>query len=172
MKTKIFLLVLFFLSVSLIYFPKTSYAQEEMDFEEFLGMMSVNLTNSQLDELSYQLPWDIKVTAYAYGDFSEDGFTDFVIAVKEKDKTPPNTVDVYFLKNVGDSTFQIISKKNYKFYDETVEVAFLVQYGECFVTNRDKNNWYFTSYKINDDDSLVQVEKETYPMESVENAGR
>ena len=69
-----------------------------MDFEEFMGMMSVNFTNGQLDELSFQLPWDIRVTGYSYGDFSGDGLDDFVIAVKQKDKTPEGTVDVYFLK--------------------------------------------------------------------------
>lgn len=172
MKTKIFFLFLLAISLSVFYIPKSVYAQDDMDFEEFMGMMSVNFTNGQLDELSFQLPWDIRVTGYSYGDFSGDGLNDFVIAVKQKDVTPDGTVDVYFIKNIGDTTFTVVKKKNYKFYDLTLEVAFIVQYGECFVTNRDKNNWYFTGYKINDDDSLVQVEKETYPMETIENAGR
>ena len=172
MKTKIFSLMLVLLSAAIICLPKTIRAQDDMDFEEFMGMLSVSFTDYQLDELSYQLPWNIRVTGYAYGDFSGDGLNDFVIAVKEKDKTPDGTVDVYFLKNLGDTTFTVVQKKNYKFYDVTLEVAFLVQYGECFVTIRDSDNWYFTGYQINDDDSLVQVEKESYPMEKIENAGR
>ena len=134
MKTKIFSLILILLSAAIICLPKTIHAQDDMDFEEFMGMMSVNFTDGLLDELSYQLPWDIRVTGYSYGDFSGDGLNDFVIAVKQKDVTPDGTVDVYFLKNVGDTTFVVVKKKNYKFFDVTLEVAFIVQYPRVVIS--------------------------------------
>ena len=171
MKSSIFLIVVFLFSISSLFIPKTVHAQEDMDFEEFMGMMSVTLSDDQLDELSYQLPWDITVTAYGYGDFSGHGLNDFVIAVKEKGVTPQGTVDVYFLENIGDSTFEVVDQKNYKYFDLTIEVAFLVKDGECFVTNRDKMNWYFTGYQIDPTDSLVMVDKEVYPIENKEKAG-
>ena len=135
-----------------------------MDFEEFMGMMSTSMTDGQLDELSYQLPWNITVLGYGYGDFSGDGGYDIAISIKEKDKTPFNTVDVYFFENVGDKTFHLIKKQNYKYYELTLEVAFLVKEGKVFVTNRDDNFWYFTGYSI-DDGKLKQLEKEQYPLE-------
>jgi hypothetical protein len=168
MKAKIFLLVItsafFFLS------PSKVKAQDEMDFEEFMGMMSETLTDTQLDELSYQLPWDIKVTAYAYGDFSGHGLNDVVLGIREKGVTAPGTVDVYFFENIGDTTYTLIDKENFKIYDLYIEVAFMVKDGMVYVTNRDQINWYFTSYDI-ENDTLVEVNKEKYPI-SVENAGK
>jgi hypothetical protein len=169
MKAKNFLTisaVILFLTL----FTSVSRAQDQMDFEEFMGMMSGTLTDDQLDELSYQLPWDIKVYGYAYGDFSGDGKDDIILSVRENGVTPKNTVDVYVLENVGDSTYKLVSKENYRYYDLTLEVAFLVKDGVCCITNRDKSNWYFTSYSINDNDELVQVDKEVYPIGS-EKAG-
>jgi hypothetical protein len=147
----------------------TAKAQDVIDFEQFMGMLSETLPESQLDELSYQLPWNIKVSGYAYGDFSGDGFDDFVISVKEKDETPNKTVDVYFLENVNNETYKLVKKRNYKWREVVLEVAFMVKDGKCFVTNRDDENWYFTSYEIQGG-KLVQADKEQYPIE-FENAG-
>jgi hypothetical protein len=135
-----------------------------MDFEEFMGMMSETMTDEQLDELSFMLPWDITVMSYGYGDFSGDGANDIVISVREKNVTPANSVDVYFFENIGDKTFNLIKKKNYKYYELTLEVAFLVKEGKVFVTNRDDNFWYFTGYAV-DDGILKQLEKDQYPIE-------
>lgn len=172
MKAKIFFSLIFLSFVTFLSFPKALKAQEEMDFEEFMGMMSETISEQMLDELSYQMPWDIKVTAYGYGDYSRHGTTDFVIAVKEKGVTPPGTVDVYFLENIGNTTFSVVAKKNYKIYNLNLEVAFLVKGGLCYVTNRDKSNWYFTSFRIDENDALVQIDREVYPMEDNEKAGK
>lgn len=152
-------LVIIFFSVNV-----TVYSQDAMDFEEFMGMMSETMTNEQLDELSFQLPWNITVMGYGYGDFSGDGGNDIAISIREKDKTPANTVDVYFFENIGDKTFNLIKKKNYKYYELTLEVAFLVKEGKVFVTNRDDDFWYFTGYAI-DGGKLKQLEKDQYPIE-------
>jgi hypothetical protein len=146
-------------------FNSRSFSQDEMDFEEFMGMMSSTFTDEQLDEISYMLPWDIKVYGYAYGDFSGEGYNDLIISVREKGVTPPNSVDVYILKSIGDKTYALIDKQNYKYYELTLEVAFLVRDGVCLITNRDNNNWYFTSYQINQNHKFVQLDKETYPIE-------
>jgi hypothetical protein len=168
MKAKYFFSLLF--SLFLLFNPvKYLHAQDEMDFEEFMGMLSESFSEEQLDELSYQLPWDIKVTAYGYGDFSGDYKDDFVIAVREKGVTADKSVDVYFLENVGDS-YKVVAKKNVKTVELNIEVAFMVKDGLCFVTNRDKNNWYFTSYNI-DEDQLKQVDKDTFPID-IQNAGK
>jgi hypothetical protein len=172
MKTKISFILLFLIAAIIFSAPKALKAQEEMDSEEFLGMLSQTFPEELLDEVSYQLPWDIKVTAYGYGDYSRHGSDDFIIAVKEKDVTPPGTVDVYFLENIGNTTFNVVAKQNYKIYNLNLEVAFLVKDGLCYVTNRDQNNWYFTSFLIDENDSLVQVDREVYPMEGSEKAGR
>jgi hypothetical protein len=169
MKAKFFLIVIAF-TFFLLNPPGILKAQDEMDFEEFMGMMSETMTDQQLDELSYQLPWDIKVTAYAYGDYSGHGLNDVVLGIKEKDVTPPGSVDVYFFENIGDTTYQLIEKKNLHIVDLYIEVAFMVKDGLCYVTNRDQSNWYFTSYDI-ENDSLVEVNKEKYPI-SVGNAGK
>ncbi len=149
----------------LLGFSTKSYAQDEMDFEEFMGMLSHTFTDSQLDEISYQLPWDIKVCSYAYGDFSDDGTTDIVISVIEKGVTQPNTVDVYVLKSVDDQTWVVIDKSSYKYYELTLEVAFLVENGECYVTHRDSDSWYFTGYKIDENKNLKQIDEESYPLD-------
>jgi hypothetical protein len=168
MKAKYFLIAFF--TVLLLTNPSKSLkAQEEMDFEEFMGMMTETLTDQQLDELSYLLPWDIKVTAYGYGDFSGHERNDVVLAIREHGVTPPNSADVYFFENIGDTTFQLIEKKNFKYTELNIEVAFLVKDGLCYVTHRDNNNWYFTSYNIQDD-SLVYVDQEAYPI-NIGNAG-
>jgi len=143
---------------------KFVYSQESMDFEEFMGMMSETMTEQQLDELSFQLPWEITVMGYGYGEFSGDYYDDVVISIREKDVTPKNSVDVYFFKNIENKTYQLIKKKNYKYFELTLEIAFLVKDGKCFVTNRDNNKWYFTGYEINED-KLKQVVKEEYPIE-------
>lgn len=164
MRAKNFIIIsaaVFFLT----FFSSAAKAQDEMDFEEFMGVMSVSFSDDQIDEISYQLPWDIKVYGYAYGDFSGDGKDDIILSVREKGVTPKNTVDVYVLENAGDDTYKIVSQKNFKYFDLTLEVAFLVRDGECFITHRDNNNWYFTSYNINGDDNLVQVDNETFPIE-------
>lgn len=147
----------------------TAKAQDEIDFEEFMGMMSETISEDMLDELSFKLPWNIKITGYAYGDFSGDSYDDIVLAVKEKDKTPGKSVDVYFLQNIENKTFKVVKTKNYKWREVVLEVAFLVKEGKCLVTNRDDNNWYFTSFEIKGG-KLVQDGKETYPIE-FENAG-
>lgn len=153
----------------LLFFNFSSFAQDEIDFEEFMGMLSETVPEDMLDELSYQLPWNIKVSGYAYGDFSMDGTFDFVLAIKVIGKTPPKSVDVYFFENIANKTFRLVKIKNYKYYDVVLEVSFLIKEGKCFVTNRDENNWYFTGYRI-DKDKLICVEKEVYPLE-FENAG-
>ncbi|MBZ0204084.1 MAG: hypothetical protein K8I03_13795 [Ignavibacteria bacterium] len=145
-------------------------AQDIMDFEEFMGMMSETMTENQLDQLSYNLPWNIKVVGYAYGDFSGDGSDDIVLSIIEKDKTPSKSVDVYFFQSLDNTSYKKVKKKNYKWYEVTLEVAFLVKEGKCFVTNRDDNNWYFTGFEIKNE-KLVQAEKEVYPIE-FENAGK
>ena len=168
MNIRIFLLSA--LSFVLLFISNTRVsAQDDMDFEEFMGMMSVSLTDEQLDELSYLLPLDIKVTGYASGDFSFDGENDIVLAVKEKKKTPKNSVDVYFFENVANTSYKLVKKQNYKYYEIPLEVSFLVKEGKCYVTNRDDNNWYFTGYRI-DEEKLVQDDKEVFPIE-FENAG-
>ena len=172
MKAKFFKALILIPFIIALISPRILKAQDDMDFEEFMGMVSETFTDQQLDELSYQLPWDIKVTAYGYGDFSGHGLNDFVIAVKQKDITPAGTVDVYFLENIGDTTYSLVATHNYKIYDLNIEVAFLVKDGLCYVTNRDKNNWYFTGFQINDDDSLVQVNREVFPMDNIEKAGK
>ena len=133
-------------------------AQDDMDFEEFMGMMSETMTEQQLDNLSFKLPWNIKVVGYGYGDFSGDGKDDIVLSVIDKDKTPKQSVDVYFFENVDNESFKKIKKKNYKWYE-----------GKCFVTCRDDNNWYFTGYEIQES-KLVSSEPEKFPIE-FENAG-
>lgn len=167
MKRKIFPAILALLVFSVFTF--TAKAQDEIDFEEFMGMMSETMSDQQLDELSFQLPWNIKVSGYAYGDFSGDSYDDVVLAIKEKDKTPNKTVDVYFLQNVENKTYKLVKKKNYKWHEVVLEVAFMVKEGKCMVTNRDDNNWYFTSFEIKGG-KLVQESKETFPIE-FENAG-
>ena len=162
MKQKI--LFLSALVIFIISTPNRIQAQDYMDFEEFMGMMSESMSLEQLDELSYQLPWDITVLGYGYGDFSSDGANDLVISVREKDVTPKNSVDVYFFENIGDKTFNLIKRKNYKYFEITLEVAFLVKEGKVFVTNRDDNFWYFTGYAI-DAGKLKQLEKDKYPIE-------
>jgi hypothetical protein len=161
MKAKFFFLCLV---VFLVYILSvTCRAQEEMDFEEFMGMMSETFTDQQLDELSFLVPWEIKVTAYGYGDFSGDYKDDVVLAIREKYVTPPKSVDVYFFENLGDTTYKLISKKNHKYIELNIEVAFLIKSGQCYVTSRDANNWYFTSYEIKDS-RLRRVETEMYPI--------
>jgi len=161
MKAKSFFLCLF---VFLVYILSgTCIAQEEMDFEEFMGMMSETFTDQQLDELSYLVPWEIKVTAYGYGDFSGDYKDDVVLAIREKNVTPAKSVDVYFFESLGDSTYKLVSKKNFKYIELNIEVAFLIKEGQCYVTSRDANNWYFTSYEIKES-RLKRVETEMYPI--------
>jgi hypothetical protein len=167
MKHKIILAFLTLVVFSVCTF--TAKAQDEIDFEEFMGMMSETMSEDMLDELSFKLPWNIKVSGYAYGDFSGDSYEDIVLAVKEKEKTANKTVDVYFLQNVENKTFKLVKKKNYKWHEVVLEVAFLVKDGKCLVTNRDDNNWYFTSFEIKGG-KLVQEGKETFPIE-FENAG-
>lgn len=145
-------------------FTRTVKSQDEMDFEEFMGMMSETMTDQQLDELSFLVPWDIKVISYGYGDFSGDGLDDVVLSIREIGVTPKSSVDVYFFENVGDSTYNLITKKNYKWMDLPIEVAFLVKDDVCYVTNKDNSNWYFTGYQI-DDGKLTKVNKEVYPIE-------
>ncbi len=144
-------------------------AQDDMDFEEFMGMMSETMSEDQLDQLSYKLPWNITVVGYGYGDFSGDGKDDIVLSVIDKEKTPKKSVDVYFFENVDNLSFKKIKKKNYKWYEVTLEVAFLMKEGKCFVTCRDDNNWYFTGYEIQDS-KLVSSDPEKFPIE-FENAG-
>jgi hypothetical protein len=161
--TQIFAIVILLLSTF------TIKAQDEMDFEEFMGMMSETMTEDQLDQLSFQLPWNIKVCGYAYGDFSGDSNDDIVLSIKEKDETPGKSVDVYFLQNMNNETYKLVKKKNYKWREVVLEVAFMVKEGKCFVTNRDDSNWYFTSFEIKGG-KLVQADKEQFPIE-FENAG-
>lgn len=163
MKTKIYTTTLIAF-ISLFLLNPTSFAQEEIEFEELMGMLSETFTDEQLDELSYVVPWDIKVTAYAHGDYSGDGIEDFVLAVRETNVTPKKTVDVYFIKGTKNGVYKVVSKKNVKYLDLTIEVAFLVKEGTCSVTNRDGSNWYFTTYKISKS-NLIQVDKETFPIE-------
>ena len=146
-------------------FTAKSYAQDEMDYDEFMGMLSNSFTEKQLDEMSFQLPWDVKVCGYAYGDFSGDGYDDIIISAREKDVTPANTVDVFILESTGFDSYKLVEKKNFKYYELTLEVAFLVKDGTCYITNRDNGNWYFTSYQINEKKKFVQLDKETYPID-------
>jgi hypothetical protein len=165
--TKLLLVSLLF---GLLFIPNTRLsAQDEMDFELFMGMMSESINEKQLDELSFMLPLNIKVTGYANGDFSFDGENDLVIAIRDTKKTPKNSVDVYFFENIANQTYKLVKKQNYKYYEISLEVSFLVKEGKCYVTNRDDNNWYFTGYRI-DQQELVQDEKEVFPIE-FENAG-
>jgi hypothetical protein len=168
MKLKIFLTVI--TALVLLTFSNNIKAQDDMDFEEFMGMMSETMTDQQLDELSFLLPWNIRVLGYAVGDFSGDGTDDIVLSIFDKDKTPSKSTDVYFFKNIGDDKFKRIKKKNYKWHEVTLEVAFLVKEGKCYVTNRDDSSWYFTAFEIKDD-KLVQADVEKFPIE-FENAGK
>jgi hypothetical protein len=163
MKTKILISSIVIFLFALV-FVRNAKPQDEMDFEEFMGMMSETLTDQQLDELSYLVPWDIKVLGYGYGDFSGDYRDDFVLSIRERGVTPDKSVDVYFFENIGDTTYKLITKKNIKWIEIPIEVAFLVKDGVCYVTNKDSNNWYFTSYKI-EDEKLVKIKKEIYPIE-------
>jgi hypothetical protein len=148
---------------------RPNYAQDEMDFEEFMGMMSETMTDNQLDELSFQLPWNISVLGYGYGEYSNDYYDDIAISIREKGATPENSVDVYFFRNIENTTYELIKKKNYKYFELPIEIAFLVKEGKCFVTNRDNSNWYFTGYEIQEG-KLKQVKKEKYPI-AFEKAG-
>lgn len=168
MKLKIFLTLI--TALVLLNFSNNVKAQDDMDFEEFMGMMSETMTDAQLDELSYLVPWNIRVLGYAVGDFSGDGVDDIVLSIFDKDKTPSKSTDVYFFKSIEGDKFKKVKKKNYKWYEVTLEVAFLVKEGKCFVTNRDDNSWYFTGFEIKDD-KLVQAEIEKFPIE-FENAGK
>ncbi len=163
---KYFALTLFI--IPFIY-TSESRSQDVMDFEDFMGMMSETLTETQLDELSYNLPWNIRVAGYAYGDFSGDGKDDIVLSIIEKDETPKKSVDVYFFENVDNQTYKRVKKKTYKWYEITLEVAFLVKDGKCFVTYRDDNSWYFSSFEIQNE-KLVSAGVEKFPIE-FENAG-
>jgi hypothetical protein len=143
---------------------RQSKSQDEMDFEEFMGMMSETMTDKQLDELSFLVPWEIKVCSYGYGDFSGDYRDDVVLSIREKDVTPKNTVDVYFFENVGDTTYKLIKKTNIEWIDVPIEVAFMVKDGKCYVTHKDSMNWYFIGYKI-ENEKLVKVDNEVFPIE-------
>jgi hypothetical protein len=156
--------ILFALLFIFFFTQKSAFAQYEMDFEEFMGMMSDNMTDEQLDELSFKLPWDITVMSYGFGDFSGDSKEDIAISIREKDVTPKNTVDAYFFENIDNKTFKLIKKRNYKYFDVSIEIAFLVKEGKCYVTNRDSDNWYFNGYEIKDME-LVLVDKNRYPIE-------
>lgn len=155
--------------IFLLIFTNTSSSQDEMDFEDFMGMMSGSMSDEQLDELSYMLPLKIKVTGYATGDFSYDGADDIVIAIRDLKKTPKSSVDVYFFENIANKTYRLVKRLNYKYYEIPLEVSFLVKEGKCYVTNRDDNNWYFIGYRI-ESDKLKLEDKEVYPIE-FENAG-
>lgn len=164
--------IIFYLIIAVCFLllsSKNLRAQDDMDFEEFMGMLSETFTDEQLDEMSYQVPWDVRVTSYGYGDFSGDSKTDIMIGIREKGITPDHSVDVYFLEASG-NTYKLVAKKNVKTVELNIEVAFMVRDGVGYVTNRDKHNWYFTSYEINDD-KLVQLDKETFPIDG-QNAGK
>ncbi len=163
---KHFALTLFI--IPFIYTSETR-SQDVIDFEDFMGMMSETLTEDQLNELSYNLPWDIKVSGYAYGDFSGDGKDDFVLSIIEKDETPSRSVDVYFFENIDNQTYKRVKKKNYKWQEIILEVAFLVKDGKCYVTYRDDSNWYFSGFEIQNQ-KLISAGVEKFPIE-FENAG-
>jgi hypothetical protein len=163
MKTKITISTLVIFLFVLV-FVRNTRSQDEMDFEEFMGMMSETLTDRQLDELSYLIPWDIRVLSYGCGDFSGDYREDVVLSIRERGVTPDKSVDVYFFENIGDTTYKLVTEKNIKWMEIPIEVAFLVKDGKCFVTNKDSENWYFTSYKI-EKEKLVRVKKEVFPIE-------
>src|SRR4030095_8723723 len=158
------IIILLALLFGFVLSQKSVYAQYEMDFEEFMGMMSENMSEEQLDELSFQLPWNITVMSYGFGDFSGDSKEDIAISIREKNITPSNTVVAYFFENVDNKTFKLIKKRNYKYFDVSIEIAFLIKSGKCYVTNRDSDNWYFNGYKI-EDDELVLVDNNRYPIE-------
>jgi hypothetical protein len=162
MKLKSFILLSALIAFLL---PSYVHSQDDMDAEVFLGVMTVILSDDMVDELSYQLPWEIRITSYAYGDFSGDGRIDVVVALKEMNVTPDHSVDVYFLENVSNKTYKLIRKQNVRWVELPVEVAFLAKDEVCYQTNRDQSNWYFTGYKI-DDDELIQVDREVYPISS------
>jgi hypothetical protein len=155
--------------LALLLIISTAKSQDVMDFEDFMGMMSETLSEAQLNELSYNLPWNIKVSGYAYGDFSGDGKDDIVLSIIERDETPRKSVDVYFFENVDNQSYKRVKKKNYKWYEVTLEVAFLVKEGKCFVTFRDDNYWYFSSFEIQNE-KLISAGVESFPIE-FENAG-
>lgn len=156
-------ILLFYVTIFMASYTNLAYPDDEMDFEEFMGMMSETFTDEQLDEMSYLLPWEIKVLAYGYGDFSGDGKIDIAFSITEKNVTPKNSVDVYFLENIGQNKYRLVKKKNVKWIELAIEIAFLVKDGQCFITSRDADNWYFTSYRIKKE-KLVLVNKEIYPI--------
>lgn len=163
MRAKLFIpsiIICFYILV----FIRQSKSQDEMDFEEFMGMMSETMTDRQLDELSFLVPWEIKVYSYGYGDFSGDYNDDVVLSIREKDVTPENTVDVYFFENIDDTTYKLIKKTDMMWIDVPIEVAFMVKGGKCYVTHKDSINWYFTGYKI-EGEKLVKVDNEIFPIE-------
>jgi hypothetical protein len=140
-----------------------AYSQDEMDFEEFMGMMSETFTDEQLDELSFLVPWEVRVFGYAYGDFSDDGRDDVVLGIREIGVTPEHSIDVYFFENVNNRSYKLIKVQNVRWMELPVEIAFLVKNSLCFVTSRDYSSWYFIGYKIKDDE-IVQVERDVYPI--------
>ena len=131
-----------------------------MEVEEFLGLFDGVFSDALIDEISNNLPDELKVVNYGIGDFSGSGYLDLGISYKDN-TCPPKTYKVVLLVNVENRTFKKVLEFYAKWKDTPFDVGFSCRNHVMNITYRQNKYWVFSSYTYQNN-NLKQIREEMY----------
>ena len=113
-----------------------------------MDMFDGVFTDDLIDEISDNLPDELKVVNYGIGDFSGDGYYDLGIAFRDR-TCPPKTFRIVLLLNQENRHFIKILDIYAKWRDTHYDVGFTVKRNLMNIVFRREKNWIFASYTVN-----------------------
>lgn len=134
-------------------------SEYEIDVESFMGMFDGVISDNLIDEMSYNLPDELKIINYGVGDFSGDGTMD--IAVSMADETcHGKCYKVMLMVNDDNKTYRTVGELYADWKDTPYDVAFQIQDGLCLITYREGDKWKSMYYNFSNTANLRKVNSE------------
>jgi cellulose/xylan binding protein with CBM9 domain len=116
-------------------------------YSRFAGELRQYLPNNMIIPLFSKLPAGASVYGYDLGDITGNGERDLVVSLK-KPKTRHNETFIYFFSSKN-SKFELIKVLKRRWNQDPLEVAFYIEDGICYVTDKIKDkHWRVDGYSI------------------------
>jgi len=162
---KIFILAIFIIATCVINdfaqsISKSDVQKNEIEIEQFMGMLDGIYPDNLIDNMSYLLPSELKILNYSIGEFSDLGYYDLAIAYKDA-SCSYNTLKIILLVNIDNKSFKKVLEAEAEWRDNPFDVGFSISKNTISLTHRRNKMWLFSSYCYNNE-RLKLLREEMY----------
>jgi len=142
--------------ISLLFPYTLLFAQVELSisFDQFSYEIGDVFSPDQIEFIRGRLPEQCDIYGYAIGDFSGDYVPDLAVSVRTK-KLRGKKLKIFYFVSDEEQCIEVRSN-TLEFYDVPIEIAFTIDNGLCYTTQKKENNhWTICGYAYREGNFLL-----------------